>query len=66
MSQQLSCHHAKELALELGYSPEEGRKFMHEYIFEWEINCMLHILVFDFPFKYVFVHEFPSLFRAIP
>ena len=34
----LSCHHAKELALELGYSPEEGRKFMHEYIFEWEIK----------------------------
>jgi hypothetical protein len=28
----------KELALELGYSPEEGRKFMHEYIFEWEIK----------------------------
>jgi hypothetical protein len=34
----LPCHHAEKLALELGYSPEEGRKFIHEYIFEWEIK----------------------------
>ncbi|KAJ5562765.1 hypothetical protein N7461_001526 [Penicillium sp. DV-2018c] len=34
----LPYHHAVKLALELGYSPEERRKFMHEYIFEWEIE----------------------------
>ena len=34
----LPCHRAEELALELGYSPGERRKFMHEYIFEWEIK----------------------------
>ena len=34
----LPYHHAVKLALELGYSPEERRKVMHEYIFEWEIE----------------------------
>lgn len=34
----LPCHHAKDLALELGYNPDDGDKFMHEYIFEWEIE----------------------------
>jgi hypothetical protein len=33
----LPYHHAKGLALELGMSPEESRKFKHEYVFEWEI-----------------------------
>jgi hypothetical protein len=29
-------------------------------------NNVLHIMVFNFPFKYVFVPEFPSLFRTTP
>lgn len=40
----LPCYRAEELALELGYSPEEGSKFMHEYIFQWGIKdqCVEH------------------------
>ncbi|KAJ5240532.1 uncharacterized protein N7469_002123 [Penicillium citrinum] len=34
----LPYDHAVELALDLGYCPEEGKKFIHEYIFEWEIE----------------------------
>ncbi|RAH82896.1 hypothetical protein BO86DRAFT_63461 [Aspergillus japonicus CBS 114.51] len=34
----LPCHRAEKLALKLGYRLEESKKFMHEYIFEWEIE----------------------------
>jgi hypothetical protein len=34
----LPCHHAEKLALKLGYGSEEREKFMHEYIFKWEIE----------------------------